>query len=151
MLKDRQRIESPNFPHEYLPERDCVWQVTAPERYRVALRFDFFDLEKHDTCQYDHLEIRDGMNSSSPLIANICGYNFPSVMRSKSTEMYIRFVADKTVQRIGFSATLTAELDHCKYKKHDCEHACVNTLSGYRCICNAGYQLSSDGKTCEGT
>ena len=36
---------------------------------------------------------------------------------------------------------------------HGCQHRCVNTDSekGYRCECNEGFALGSDGKTCQGT
>ena len=32
----------------------------------------------------------------------------------------------------------------------DCEQTCVNTIGGYNCSCETGYQLQQDGTTCEG-
>ena len=31
-------------------------------------RFDQFELESHDNCVYDYLELREGSSSDSPLI-----------------------------------------------------------------------------------
>ncbi|XP_067141896.1 low-density lipoprotein receptor-related protein 2 isoform X5 [Centruroides vittatus] len=40
-------------------------------------------------------------------------------------------------------------VDECeKVESNQCEHKCVNTLTGFYCECNAGYKLMSDGKAC---
>ena len=40
-------------------------------------------------------------------------------------------------------------VDECaKIELNQCEHKCVNTLTGYHCECNAGYKLMPDGKAC---
>ena len=44
---------------------------------------------------------------------------------------------------------LFSEYDECAHD-HGCEHICLNTLGGYQCKCNIGYELHSDGKRCEG-
>ena len=31
-----------------------------------------------------------------------------------------------------------------------CGHICVNSYLSYQCLCNAGYTLNADGKTCAG-
>ncbi len=33
----------------------------------------------------------------------------------------------------------------------ECSDICVNTVGSFRCLCNTGRQLGSDGKTCTGT
>ena len=42
------------------------------------------------------------------------------------------------------------EYDECLKDNHGCGHICVNTLGGFRCECEIGYELHSDGKKCEG-
>lgn len=42
------------------------------------------------------------------------------------------------------------EYDECASEEHGCHHICVNTLGSFRCECNIGYELHSDGKRCEG-
>lgn len=41
------------------------------------------------------------------------------------------------------------EFDECASIEHGCSHSCVNTLGGYECACDIGYELHSDGKKCE--
>lgn len=62
----------------------------------------------------------------------------------------MKFVSDGSVQKAGFSATFMKEYDECAYAEHGCQHECINTLGGYECACNIGYELHSDGKSCEG-
>lgn len=42
------------------------------------------------------------------------------------------------------------EHDECALLEYECQHDCINTLGGYECACNIGYELHSDGKSCEG-
>lgn len=32
----------------------------------------------------------------------------------------------------------------------NCQHMCVNTLSGPKCLCSEGFDLDSNGNTCTG-
>lgn len=75
------RLDSPNYPLEYLSNRECIWRITVPEQYQVALRFQSFDVENHDDCLYDYLEVRDGHSADSKLIGIFCGYKIPPDMR----------------------------------------------------------------------
>ena len=68
-----------NFPHQ--PNKECIWKIKVPEDfqvrpkswdlivihqiYQVALKFQSFEIENHDNCVYDYLEIRDGAFASS--------------------------------------------------------------------------------------
>ena len=38
-------LQSPSFPELYPPNKNCVWQIAAPEQYRITLNFTHFDLE----------------------------------------------------------------------------------------------------------
>ena len=41
-------------------------------------------------------------------------------------------------------------VDECQsVELNQCEHKCVNTLTGFHCECYAGYKLLKDGKACE--
>ena len=41
------------------------------------------------------------------------------------------------------------DIDECN-TGHDCQEICSNTLGGYKCSCNEGYQLTADNRTCTG-
>lgn len=88
---------------------------------------------------------------------------------STSNKVFIRFKSDFIVTSNGFMIQyrqrmhiidiflnnhkktwyLFKELNICK-TKHDCEHRCINEQKSYRCECNEGFVLSSNGKSCIG-
>ena len=61
-------------------------------------------IENHDNCVYDYLEVRDGRDASSPLIGRFCGYKIPDDIKSTGNELYVKFVSDGSVQKAGFAA-----------------------------------------------
>nr|VZI27763.1 unnamed protein product [Spirometra erinaceieuropaei] len=142
-------ITSPSYPEFYKPNKECIWKIVVPVGFSVALTFQSFDIEKHDNCVYDYLEIRDGLSETSPLLKKLCGSNLPTPIKSTNNMMYVRFVSDSSVEKQGFTAKFQKEFDECKTTKHGCQHICVNTLGGYRCQCEIGYELHPDGKRCE--
>ncbi|XP_067013394.2 protein tolkin [Anabrus simplex] len=143
-------LESPNFPDDYQPNKECVWRISVPPDYQVALKFQSFEIENHDNCVYDYVEVRDGPSLESPLIKRFCGYKIPGDIRSTGNQLLVKFVSDGSVQKAGFSAAFMEELDECALPTHGCEHNCINTLGGYECACRIGFELHSDGKHCEG-
>ena len=46
---------------------------------------------------------------------------------------------------------LTPTVNECFTDNGGCEEVCTDTLTGYVCGCNEGYQLTEDGHTCEGS
>jgi len=62
-------------------------------------------VENHDNCVYDFVEVRDGIDSSSPLLGKYCGYRIPDDIRSSTNQLYVKFVSDGSVQKEGFAAT----------------------------------------------
>ncbi|XP_072000224.1 uncharacterized protein [Engystomops pustulosus] len=40
------------------------------------------------------------------------------------------------------------DIDECYEGKSDCDQICINTLAGYSCACNNGYEISADNKHC---
>ncbi|KAH8307680.1 hypothetical protein KR044_008973, partial [Drosophila immigrans] len=148
-LTNNQSIDSPNYPMEYMPNRECIWRIVAPANHHVVIKFQSFELEKHDRCIYDYIEIRDGFRSDSKVIDRFCGDKLPPNIKTHSNQMYIKFVSDGSVQKLGFSAALMLDVDECKFMQHGCQHTCINTLGSYQCGCNAGYELQPNGKTCE--
>lgn len=141
-------IQSPNWPDHYRPSKECIWQVKADENHQISLRFDSFDLESHDSCAYDYIEIHDGTSLSSDLIGRFCGNRIPDSMLSSSHSLMIKFVSDSDVNRGGFLASLQPELDECKLGSHGCSYKCSNAAIPYRCECPSGLELANDGKNC---
>lgn len=42
------------------------------------------------------------------------------------------------------------DVNECDLGIHGCSQICVNTNGSYTCVCNAGYHLMSNQKTCTG-
>lgn len=68
------------------------------------INFLFIQVENHDNCVYDYVEVRDGLLQDSPLIGTYCGYKIPRDIRSTSNHLLVKFVSDGSVQKVGFSA-----------------------------------------------
>ena len=149
IVSEKGYLQSPNYPEDYRTNEDCIWKITVPPNYQVALRFQLFEIENHDSCAYDYLEIRDGHSENSALIGKFCGHKIPDDIRSSGNSLYVKFVSDNSVSKAGFSASFIKEFNECLDYNHGCEHECINTLGGYRCECRIGYELHSDGKKCE--
>ncbi|XP_041032015.1 tolloid-like protein 2 [Carcharodon carcharias] len=148
--KDMGQIQSPNYPDDYRPSKECIWRITVDENYHVGLVFQAFEVERHDTCAYDYLEIRDGDSADAALIGQFCGYNKPNDIKSSSNKLWLRFVSDDSISKAGFAANYFKEVDECAgLDRGGCQQHCVNTLGSYRCMCEPGFELGADHRSCE--
>ncbi|XP_076018226.1 neuropilin and tolloid-like protein 1 [Genypterus blacodes] len=102
---DGGQFTSPNYPEKYPPERECVYIIEASPRQCIDLFFDEkYSIEPSWECKFDHIEVRDGPFSFSPIIGRYCGQQSPAYVRSSGRYLYIKFVADGELEAIGFSA-----------------------------------------------
>ncbi|KAM7369047.1 hypothetical protein PAMP_013346 [Pampus punctatissimus] len=148
--RDSGQIQSPNYPDEYQSNKVCVWKITVAEGFNVGLSFQSFEIERHDSCAYDYVEVRDGSSESSPLLGSFCGYDKPDDMKSSSNQLWLKFVSDGSVNKAGFAANFFKEMDECSRPDNGhCEQRCLNTLGSYRCACDPGYELAADRRSCE--
>ena len=97
-------LTSPGFPGTYAHSVDCLYNVVSPENNVITLIFDLFDVEGIDNggdniCYFDWVEVRDGNEPTSPLLARKCGPQVPEPIQSSQRYMYIRFVTDASVKR----------------------------------------------------
>nr|XP_046231199.1 bone morphogenetic protein 1-like isoform X2 [Scatophagus argus] len=144
------QIQSPNYPDDYLSNKVCIWKIAVAEGFDVGLSFQSFEIERHDSCAYDYVEVRDGSSESSPLLGRFCGYDKPDDIKSSSNQLWLKFVSDGSVSKAGFAANFFKEMDECSRPDNGhCEQRCVNTLGSYRCACDPGYELSADRRSCE--
>lgn len=97
-------INSPKWPDFYPSRKDCVWTFTVTDGHRVKLEFEEFELEPHQECTYDHIEIFDGTSTNSRNLGRFCGNKIPPPTYSSGNTMFMIFYSDASVQRKGFSA-----------------------------------------------
>uniref|UniRef100_A0A671F330 Metalloendopeptidase n=1 Tax=Rhinolophus ferrumequinum TaxID=59479 RepID=A0A671F330_RHIFE len=139
--KDNGHIQSPNYPDDYRPSKVCIWRIQVSEGFHVGLTFQSFEIERHDSCAYDYLEVRDGHSDSSTLIGRYCGYEKPDDIKSTSS------VCGSITDALSFQP---AEVDECsRPNRGGCEQRCLNTLGSYKCSCDPGYELAPDKRRCE--
>ncbi|XP_041914774.1 bone morphogenetic protein 1-like [Alosa sapidissima] len=144
------QIQSPNYPDDYRPHKVCVWKVTVAEGFHVGLSFQSFEIERHDSCAYDYLEVRDGHSEASPLLGRFCGYQKPDDIKTSSNQLWLKFVSDGSVNKAGFSASFFKETDECaRPERGGCEQRCLNSLGSYHCACDPGFELAQDKRSCE--
>ncbi|XP_056146256.1 bone morphogenetic protein 1-like [Lampris incognitus] len=148
--RDNAQIQSPNYPDDYQPNKICVWKITVAQDFHVGLSFQSFEIERHDSCAYDYLEVRDGSSEVSPLLGHFCGSDKPDDIKSSSNQLWLKFVSDGSINKAGFAANVFKEMDECaKPDNGRCEQRCLNTLGSYKCACDPGYELAPDRHSCE--
>ncbi|EGV91962.1 Bone morphogenetic protein 1 [Cricetulus griseus] len=148
--KDNGHIQSPNYPDDYRPSKVCIWRIQVSEGFHVGLTFQSFEIERHDSCAYDYLEVRDGHSESSNLIGRYCGYEKPDDIKSTSSRLWLKFVSDGSINKAGFAVNFFKEVDECsRPNRGGCEQRCLNTLGSYKCSCDPGYELAPDKRRCE--
>ncbi|KAH9512215.1 Dorsal-ventral patterning tolloid-like protein 1 [Bulinus truncatus] len=149
VVKDEDVIASPSYPHNYIADSHCVWNITVPAGFVVVLTFEYLDLEFDDNCTYDFVEVRDGHGQSAKPLGRYCGYEHPKEIRSTENTMSLLFVSDSEIHKTGFAVHFIKEKDECNTDDHECDHVCINTIGSYKCECRLGYELHSNGKTCK--
>ncbi|KAI4498132.1 hypothetical protein M0802_006618 [Mischocyttarus mexicanus] len=106
-------IRSPNYPANYPRSKECVWVLEAPNRQKVTLKVDTFQLENQTNCMFDYLEIRNGGYESSPLIGRYCGVDIPKQIISQTNKIYVKFVSDTSLSDKGFSIDWDYSFEGC--------------------------------------
>lgn len=104
-------IVSPGFyaQKRYEPNLNCIWHIVAPINKQIRLNFTFLDVESND-CTFDKIEVHNGPETASPLLATICGTNRPPLLVSHSNELTIVFVTDSNKEAKGFRLTYDTAL-----------------------------------------
>ncbi|XP_068906568.1 cubilin-like isoform X2 [Tenebrio molitor] len=98
------RARHPGLYQGYI---SCVWNITAPPKKNIVIRFQQFHFEYRRNCYFDNVEIFEGSTIlRSKRIANLCGdlsKNLP-VITSESNAVVISMRTDRTLNHTGFQA-----------------------------------------------
>ncbi|XP_077301904.1 cubilin-like [Arctopsyche grandis] len=108
----------------YKPNMECHWLIRGPMFEKLHVVFDSFHVApclnvnqtalRRNNCTCDYVEIRDGTGHSSPLIGRYCGHSMPSNLMSYKNSLWIRFVADGTVESAGVQMIISSKLSPCR-------------------------------------
>ncbi|NP_445784.3 cubilin precursor [Rattus norvegicus] len=97
-------FNSPDYPADYHPNAECVWNIASSPGNRLQLSFLSFNLENSLNCNKDFVEIREG-NATGHLIGRYCGNSLPGNYSSaEGHSLWVRFVSDGSGTGMGFQA-----------------------------------------------
>lgn len=84
---------------------NCFTLIRAPEGKVVKLEFVEFALEVHSSCDYDAVELFEGLSHiDGPPLAKLCGHEVPRPFVSRGRELLVHFHTDESVGDAGFLA-----------------------------------------------
>ncbi|KAM5338742.1 cubilin [Glossophaga mutica] len=101
-------LTSPGWPGNYNNNEDCTVTLTAPQNHTISLFFHSFGIEDSSECRRDFLEVRNGSESTSPLLGTYCGTLLPNPIFSQNNELYLRFRSDGATSSRGYEITWTS-------------------------------------------
>lgn len=91
---------------------ECIWRIRVPKEYRVSFVF-LAPINLDPNCT-DVLEVRDGLDVTSPLLNRYCGSTkAPPNIFSSGRALFVRFKSDSYLRGFdglnpGFRATYFA-------------------------------------------
>ncbi|XP_055957051.1 cubilin-like [Patella vulgata] len=100
------RTTGANYPHAV----SCAWVIETTAGKVLTLTFTRFDLEAHQSCSYDYLQIHDGGSASTHMIGKYCGTALPNggSLNSTHNQLYLWFYSDASVAGNGFTVSWTS-------------------------------------------
>ncbi|XP_046880031.1 cubilin [Hypomesus transpacificus] len=98
-------INSPGYPGNYPPGRDCYWMLDVGPGLLITFAFGTLSLENHPDCEYDYLEIRDGLLPEDPLLGKYCSSSSPAPVRTTGPAAWVHFHSDFITNDRGFHIT----------------------------------------------
>uniref|UniRef100_A0A672HTS6 Cubilin (intrinsic factor-cobalamin receptor) n=1 Tax=Salarias fasciatus TaxID=181472 RepID=A0A672HTS6_SALFA len=99
-------IVSPGHPNNYPHGANCTWYISVAPGNLIRLTFESFNLERHDNCKFDYLEVYDnGTVQTGNRIGRYCGQTVPPSITSTDNLLTLLFVTDKSFSKEGFSAS----------------------------------------------
>ncbi|XP_054476004.1 inactive serine protease PAMR1 [Anoplopoma fimbria] len=100
-----QRSQGHIAVESYPTNARCEWTVRVEGGSSIELRFSQLSLESDPSCRYDYVEVRDGVDLSSPVIGRFCGDRLPPPVKSSGNILHILFTSDGYNNFDGFVLT----------------------------------------------
>uniref|UniRef100_A0A0A1WR72 Cubilin n=1 Tax=Zeugodacus cucurbitae TaxID=28588 RepID=A0A0A1WR72_ZEUCU len=125
-------IESPNFPDNYPPNLNCLWDVHGGQNNKFQLIFSHLDIEIRDEiCDFDYVDIIDLRNEDVLSNQHLCSKPHRSIT-TEGNRFQVKFVTDYSEHAKGFRL---------EYKRIGCGHK-LSTNYGVIESPNAPYSIN---------
>ncbi|KAF0028409.1 hypothetical protein F2P81_019496 [Scophthalmus maximus] len=99
-------FNSPDYPNRYPENRECIWYITTSAGSSITLTIHEFDVEFHQDCNYDVLQVYGGPDLSAPRLVQLCSTtSSPMQVSSTGNLLTVRFKSDAYVSGRGFNAS----------------------------------------------
>ena len=95
-------IISPNYPEPYGKSALCTWNIVVAAGSVVQIVFVDFEMEPHNSCRFDYLEVAEGNEANRKNIKRFCGNSHPNVITFESNLVTVRFRSDPSNHYRGF-------------------------------------------------
>ncbi|OXU31790.1 hypothetical protein TSAR_009458 [Trichomalopsis sarcophagae] len=101
----KQEFFSPGYPDRYPKDIDCYKVLEADPGMVLRVEFrDSFELEEHEKCENDYLDVHDGKYGYSRRLGKFCrAFPFPEIT-SSTRYLWLHFRSDGSIQGTGFRA-----------------------------------------------
>uniref|UniRef100_A0A2C9KPQ1 CUB domain-containing protein n=1 Tax=Biomphalaria glabrata TaxID=6526 RepID=A0A2C9KPQ1_BIOGL len=136
-------IFSPNYSQNYSLPKECIWFITVPKEYNISLNFRKFNMQCPSVVSVDLY----GDNDPNK-IKHFCSLNKPNSMISKSNVIQIKYRSAMHDVNQDFEAHFSKNCNNCNGNNGGCSHYCQETIGSYICLCDEGYTLDDDQRTC---
>ena len=97
-------VHSPRFALDYPGDMECIWRIRVSKGFRVSFVF-LAPINLDPNCT-DVLEVRDGVDVTSPLLNRYCGSTKapPPKIFSSGRAMFVRFKSDSYLRTFDGSS-----------------------------------------------
>ncbi|CAG9855166.1 unnamed protein product [Phyllotreta striolata] len=94
-------VISPHYPEPYSRSTECLWKVITSAGSRIQVVFSDINLENHQKCLADYVELLDGPMLNSKSLGKFC-WETPNPIKTSSNELMVKFRSDVAFQGRGF-------------------------------------------------
>jgi len=148
--------EHTRHAEKYQQPIDCTWIIRSEENKKIYVKFDEYELNEPNDCNFNFIQIFDGKTDIEHRQKEFCG-SIAEPWTSESDVLYLRYFADGRGIGSTFEAVFTTlrkigadeEFQECPEGEYDCDDAtCINSNLVCNGVKNCKFGWDEDGTEC---